>query len=112
MTNDAEQRSPNHLSNSADAEAVAQNHEGKVRKNNSMAATEENPRKSSPARTAVIVLIAAVVVGLLVMSGIVPRLRSRKALAAETNELAAPTDRKSTRLNSSHGGISRMPSSA
>ena len=91
MTNDAEQRSPNHLSDSADAEAVAQNHEGKVRKNNSMAATEENPRKSSPARTAVIVLIAAVVVGLLVMSGIVPRLRSRKALAAETNELAAPT---------------------
>ena len=91
MTNDAEQRSPNHLSDSADAEAVAQNHEGKVRKNNSMAATEENPRKSSPARTAMIVLIAAVVVGLLVMSGIVPRLRSRKALAAETNELAAPT---------------------
>jgi RND family efflux transporter MFP subunit len=31
------------------------------------------------------------VVGLLVTSGIVPRLRSRKALAAETNELAAPT---------------------
>ena len=91
MTNDAEQRSPNHLSDSADAEAVAPNHEGKVRKNNSMAATEENPRKSSPARTAMIVLIAAVVVGLLVMSGIVPRLRSRKALAAETNELAAPT---------------------
>jgi RND family efflux transporter MFP subunit len=91
MTNDAEQRSPNHLSDSADAEAVAPNHEGKIRKNNSMAATEENPRKSSPARTAMIVLIAAVVVGLLVMSGIVPRLRSRKALAAETNELAAPT---------------------
>jgi RND family efflux transporter MFP subunit len=36
-------------------------------------------------------LIAVVVVSLLVISGIVPRLRSRKALAAETNELAAPT---------------------
>jgi multidrug efflux pump subunit AcrA (membrane-fusion protein) len=91
MTNDAEQRSRNHLSDSADAEALDQNHEGKVGNNNSMAATQQNPRKSSPVRTAVIVLIAAVVVGLLVMSGIVPRLRSRKALAAETNELAAPT---------------------
>src|SRR5205085_8324978 len=40
---------------------------------------------------AAILLIAAIVVGLLVASGIVPRLRSRKALAAETNELAAPT---------------------
>jgi RND family efflux transporter MFP subunit len=39
----------------------------------------------------VIVLIGLVVVGLLVISGIVPRLRSRKALAAETNELAAPS---------------------
>jgi RND family efflux transporter MFP subunit len=36
-------------------------------------------------------LIVVVVVGFLVISGIVPRLRSRKALAAETNELAAPT---------------------
>jgi RND family efflux transporter MFP subunit len=36
-------------------------------------------------------LIGVVVVGFLVISGIVPRLRSRKALAAETNELAAPT---------------------
>jgi RND family efflux transporter MFP subunit len=91
MMNDAEQRSRNHLSDSADAEAVDQNHEGKVGDNNSVAATEENSRKSSAVRTAVIVLIGAVVVGLLVMSGIVPRLRSRKALAAETNELAAPT---------------------
>jgi RND family efflux transporter MFP subunit len=91
MTNDKGQRSPNHLSDSADAEAVDQNREGKSRSNYSMAATQENYRKSSPARTAVILLIAAVVVGLLVMSGIVPRLRSRKALAAETNELAAPT---------------------
>ena len=87
MTNDAEQRSRNHHSESADD----QNHERKVGNNDSMAATEANPRKSSPVRTAVIVLIGAVVVGLLVMSGIVPRLRSRKALAAETNELAAPT---------------------
>jgi RND family efflux transporter MFP subunit len=91
MTNDAEQRSRNHLSDSADAEAVDQDHERKLGRSYSMAATQENPRKSSPVRTVVIVLIAAVVVGLLVMSGIVPRLRSRKALAAETNELAAPT---------------------
>jgi RND family efflux transporter MFP subunit len=37
------------------------------------------------------VLVALIVVGLLVFSGIVPRLRSRKALAAETNDLAVPT---------------------
>ena len=91
MTNDAEQRSRNHLGGSADAEPPDQNHEGKLERNYSMTATEEHFRKSSPLRTAVIVLIAIVVVGLLVMSGIVPRLRSRKALAAETNELAAPT---------------------
>ncbi len=36
-------------------------------------------------------LILVAVVALLVVSGIVPRLRSRKALAAETNDLAAPT---------------------
>jgi RND family efflux transporter MFP subunit len=42
-------------------------------------------------RTVALALIAIVVIGLLVASGIVPRLRSRKALAAETNELAAPS---------------------
>jgi RND family efflux transporter MFP subunit len=38
-----------------------------------------------------ILLVVVVVVGLLAITGIVPRLRSRKALAAETNELASPT---------------------
>jgi RND family efflux transporter MFP subunit len=82
MTNDAEQRSPNHLDDSASTEGN-QNYEGR--------STGADSGKGSPARTVVIVLIALVVVGLLVASGIVPRLRSRKALAAETNELAAPT---------------------
>jgi RND family efflux transporter MFP subunit len=47
--------------------------------------------QSSPWRSTVILVAALVIVGLLVASGVVPRLRSRKALAAETNELAAPT---------------------
>ena len=38
-----------------------------------------------------ILLIAVVVIGMLGLSGIIPRLRSRRALAAETNALAAPT---------------------
>jgi RND family efflux transporter MFP subunit len=75
MTNDAEQRPPNHESH--------KKHEG----DDSMG----RHRKSSKGRTIVIVLIALVVVAVLVVTGIVPRLRSRKALAAETNELAAPT---------------------
>ena len=37
-----------------------------------------------------------------------PRFHSKKQL----NQVADSIDRKSTRLNSSHGGISRMPSSA
>src|ERR1700722_12111742 len=82
MTNDAEQRSPNHLDDSASTEGN-QNYEGR--------STGADSGKGSPARTVVVVLIALVVIGLLVMSGIVPRLRSRKALAAETNELATPT---------------------
>jgi RND family efflux transporter MFP subunit len=68
MTKDAEHRPPNHFAS----------HQGA-------------PRKRSALRSAAILLIAVIVVGLLVLSGIVPRLRSRKALAAETNELAAPT---------------------
>lgn len=90
MTNDAEQRSPNHL-NGSTAEVVDQNRIDKFDGNHSMVAVQQSPRKSSPGRIAAILLIAVVVVGLLVMSGVVPRLRSRKALAAETNELAAPT---------------------
>jgi RND family efflux transporter MFP subunit len=90
MTNDAEQRYPSRLSGSTAAEVVDQNHEEKFG-NGSMGAGQESPRKGSPGRTAAVVLIAVVVVGLLIASGIIPRLRSRKALAAETSELAAPT---------------------
>jgi RND family efflux transporter MFP subunit len=82
MTNDAEQRSSNHLEDSASAERDRSHHR---RSGNG------GHGKGSPVRTAIIVVVGLVVVGLLVLSGIVPRLRSRKALAAETNELAAPT---------------------
>ena len=46
---------------------------------------------SSRGRTVVIVAVLLVVVAVLVITGIVPRLRASRALAAETNELAAPT---------------------
>src|SRR5882757_1541499 len=78
MTNDAEQRSTNHLTRSVEG-------------SNSIPTPGGAPRKSSSGRSVAMLLIAVVVVGFLVISGIVPRLRSRKALAAETNELAAPT---------------------
>jgi RND family efflux transporter MFP subunit len=91
MTNDAEHRPPNHLTSPIVAAAIDHSHEEKARGNNSKSATQETPRKRSPLRSAAILLVMVVVVGLLVLSGIVPRLRSRKALAAETNELAAPT---------------------
>jgi RND family efflux transporter MFP subunit len=89
MTNNAEQRPPNHPAESGDPEVRNQsrNPEG----NKSIAAAEGMPRKRSRGRSVALLLIIVVVVGLLVISGIVPRLRSRKALAAETNELAAPT---------------------
>ncbi len=91
MTNDVKQRPSNHLAGSAVPEVVNRSQEEKIEGNHSMAATPGAPRKGSPGRTAAILLIAVVVVGLLVLSGVIPRLRSRKALAAETNELAAPT---------------------
>jgi RND family efflux transporter MFP subunit len=89
MTNDAEQKSPNHLT--AVGEAGNQSHSRKPEGSSSMLISEGTPGKSSPGRSVAMLLIAVVVVGLLVISGIVPRLRARKALAAETNELAAPT---------------------
>jgi RND family efflux transporter MFP subunit len=91
MTNDAERRPPDHLAGPAVTAAVSHSHEEKTKGNDSIAAPLGAPRKRSPIRNAAILLTAVVVVGLLVLSGIVPRLRSRKALAAETNELAAPT---------------------
>ncbi len=89
MTHDEEQRSPNQLA--PGGEAGNQGRSNNQKGNDSMATPNDASKKGSPIRTAVILLIAVVVVSLLVVSGIVPRLRSRKALAAETNELAAPT---------------------
>jgi RND family efflux transporter MFP subunit len=45
----------------------------------------------SRVRAAVIAVVLLMVVAVLVITGIVPRLRASRALAAETNELAAPT---------------------
>jgi RND family efflux transporter MFP subunit len=73
-----------HLAGAASAEE-------KTSGSDSIAAAQGAPRKRSVGRSLGILLAAVVVVSLLVLSGIVPRLRSRKALAAETNELAAPT---------------------
>ena len=86
MKNDVEKKSSDHHSGSAEVERGAETSEH----NGSTALTRVDRKKSSPTRTIVIVLAAIVVVALLVVSGIVPRLRSRKALAAETSELAAP----------------------
>src|SRR5271154_5701096 len=48
-------------------------------------------KKRFPIRNIVMLVLALVVVVALVASGIIPRLRDRKTLAAETNDLAAPT---------------------
>jgi RND family efflux transporter MFP subunit len=91
MTNNAEHGPPNHSAGSGDAEVRNQSHGRDSDGNNSIAAAEGMPRKSSRGRSVAMLLMIVVVVALLVISGIVPRLRSRRALAAETNELAAPT---------------------
>ncbi len=49
------------------------------------------PGGGSRVRTIIIVVVFLVVVAVLVITGIVPRLRASKALAAETNSLAVPT---------------------
>jgi RND family efflux transporter MFP subunit len=90
MTNDAEHRPLNHLTSPAPGTGD-HSHEEMKEDRTSRASIQRATRPRSPLRNAAILLIAVIVVGLLVLSGIVPRLRSRKALAAETNELAAPT---------------------
>src|SRR6266481_2222557 len=90
MTNDVKQRPSDHRTGSAVPEVLNRSQAEKAG-HDSTAATSGALRKVSPVRNAAILLIAVVVVGLLVLSGVIPRLRSRKALAAETNELAAPT---------------------
>jgi RND family efflux transporter MFP subunit len=59
------------------------------RKSNDHSAKPEGD--GSRTRTVVIVVVLLVVVAVLVITGIVPRLRASRALAAETNALAAPT---------------------
>lgn len=64
---------------------------------NDAAQTKPNDHSGKPegggsrTRTVVIVVVLLVVVAVLVITGIVPRLRASRALAAETNALAAPT---------------------
>jgi RND family efflux transporter MFP subunit len=60
---------------------------------NDTAHKQSNDTKNggSRVRAAVIAVVLLVVVAVLVITGIVPRLRASRALAAETNELAAPT---------------------
>lgn len=88
MTNEGKQ---NQTADPLVSEAKHQGRQGKPENNSAMNVSQGEPKTSSTGRTVAIVLLALVVVGLLVVSGIVPRLRSRNALAAETNELAAPT---------------------
>ena len=88
MTNEGKQ---NQTADPLVPEAKHQGRQGKPENNSAMNVSQGEPKRSSTGRTVAIVLLALVVVGLLVVSGIVPRLRSRNALAAETNELAAPT---------------------
>jgi RND family efflux transporter MFP subunit len=73
MTNDEQQRQTSHPTTTGNI------------------AVEETPSKGSRVRSVVISLIAVLVIAILVITGIVPRLKAKKALAAETNELAAPT---------------------
>jgi RND family efflux transporter MFP subunit len=89
--NDTKLRSSNNPTGSAVPEVADRRERENVGGHESTAATPAAPRRRSPGRNAAILLIAVVVVGLLVLSGVIPRLRARKALAAETNELAAPT---------------------
>ncbi|HEY4049234.1 MAG TPA: efflux RND transporter periplasmic adaptor subunit [Acidobacteriaceae bacterium] len=72
-------------------EAVNQSHEGKMESSDLTVTKEGIHAKRSSGRSVAILLVVLVVVGLLAITGIVLRLRSRKALAAETNELASPT---------------------
>jgi len=91
MTNDLPQTPSNYLTNSTVPGAVNQSQNEKFEGRDSAPATPGASRKGSPLRNVAILLIAVVVVSLLVLSGVIPRLRARRALAAETNALAAPT---------------------
>ena len=60
---------------------------------NDAAQRQSNDSKNggSRVRAGIIAVILLIVVAVLVITGIIPRLRASRALAAETNELAAPT---------------------
>jgi RND family efflux transporter MFP subunit len=79
MTNDAAQRQSNDHIRVKGPEAGNGDH------------NEKPENKGSRVRYVVILAVLLVVVALLVITGIVPRLRASRALAAETNALAAPT---------------------
>jgi RND family efflux transporter MFP subunit len=90
MKNDLQQNSsPNEFTGSTATEIRDPHH--KQESNGSTAATKGTSGKNAPGRRVAILLIAFVVIGLLIASGIIPRLKARKALAAETSQLAAPT---------------------
>jgi len=52
---------------------------------------ESNPKAGRPARRVFVAIIVLVVVAAIVVSGIVPRIKAKNALRAETDELAVPT---------------------
>jgi RND family efflux transporter MFP subunit len=91
MKNNAEQRLPEHLTRSTVTEVFGKSETGKPKDQSAETVSKGTAGNGSPGRGAAMVFIAIVVVGLLVALGIIPRMRSRKALAAETNELAEPT---------------------
>ncbi|MCU1223366.1 MAG: hypothetical protein JWQ42_1459, partial [Edaphobacter sp.] len=80
MTNDAAQRQANNVIGTDGSEALNRSHSREPEDGSS-----RRYRKGSRGRSITILLIAVVVVAVLVITGIVPRLRARKALAAETN---------------------------
>ena len=79
MTNDAAQKHSNDQTGVKGPDAANRDH------------SETPESKASRVRYVVILAVLLVVVAVLVITGIVPRLRASRALAAETNALAAPT---------------------
>ena len=58
---------------------------------NSSAGRDSSPRQNQPRRGWVIALVAFLIVAIVVISGIVPRVRARATLRNETNQLAVPS---------------------
>ena len=77
--------------------------------------TKLNLRGYHPSRAVAIVLLIIGVAGVLALfftTGLPPVLRDLRNFSDELPQRIPDIDRKSTRLNSSHPSISRMPSSA